>query len=158
MKLWRQHLGTAWGSECRQTHFSGLSAMALSHLTYPTGNYWCWRPNVKNIKAWVMRYSNRTLLLWLSHLTQARKIQTKERQSVYIPVCFEHAEIPQWLVPPRPNSGWDACPCHQIPFIPNLQSKYFRLTFPIVIIATSWEGFLHFFHNDPPPFFLSVKG
>lgn len=158
MKLWREHLGTAWGSECRQTHFSGLSAMALSHLTYPTGNYWCSRPNVKNIKAWAMRYSNRTLLLWHSHLTQARKIQTKERQSVYIPICFEHAEIPWWLVPPRPNSGWDACPCQPDPLHSQTPAQIFSVHISNSDNCNLLRGvFTFFFHKDPPPF-LSVKG
>lgn len=45
-------------------------------------------------------------------------------------------------------------PVDQIPFIPNLQRKYFWLTFPIVIIATSWEGFLQVFFTKSPPFFV----
>lgn len=43
-------------------------------------------------------------------------------------------------------------PVDQIPFTPNLQHKYFRLIFPTVLTAISWEGFLHFFHKDPPFF------
>lgn len=160
----RQHVGTAWGSECRQTltcqdtSCIWLSAMALSHLTYPTGNYWCWRLNVKKNKGMGHEVFQQGLFfcdiaIWLK---PGKFKQRRDSLSTF----------PFVLSMQRFHGGWChqdltlgemRAPVDQIPFIPNLQHKYFRLIFPIVLTAISWEGFLYFFTKTPPFCLLKAK-